>query len=878
MQDSNEEENLLRSVALQNARSIFIARQRTEEVNAQAQEQLREAASRLQLALAAGQLGDWSWDASADLVTLGPRAAEIFGLPPGKLVTRARIRESLHEDDVERARQTIERALVEHAVYSAEYRVKHPVRGLRWVAARGLGTYGQDGSITGMIGVFQDITDRKCAEDALRITQMRLQMAIEAGQMGHWEWVLSSGKVHWSPALQVIHGLVPGTFGGTFEDYKRDIHPEDLARVLANIQQSAQTGSDYRIEYRIIKPDESLSWIEARGKLFLDAQGNPERMAGICMDVTARKQAEEKLHEETRMLELLNQTGTVLATKLHLQALLQAVTDAATELSGAKLGAFIYVAVDEKGDDSILYSVCGAPVEAFAQFGQPRATPLFGPAFRGEAPIRSDDLLCDPRYGAWVQQHGVRDGELLPLRSYLGVPVIMNSGEVIGGLFFGHPETCIFTERTEQLIIGIAAQAAVAIENARLYEATQKASEDRQNLLESERAAHADSERANELKDEFLATLSHELRTPLNSILGWAQVLKLSATTPDFQRGLDAIERNARLQAQLIEDLLDMSRITSGKMRLDIQPVELIPVIEAAIETVRPAAEAKLIRIEKLFDADAGPIFGDPSRLQQIIWNLVSNAIKFTPKGGKVQVLTERVSSHMEISVADNGIGIKPEFLPYVFERFRQADATTTRAFGGLGLGLAIVKHLVELHGGAVRVKSGGPGQGTVFTVHLPLTAAHIDENVGGPVHPISPAISSDFKHSDLAGIKVLVVDDEADARELVKHVLRECEAEVLTASTAADALALIEQHRPDVLLSDIGMPNVDGYELLKRVRMLGVSRGGQLPAIALTAFARSEDRTRALRAGFLVHVAKPVEPSELVATVASVTGRTGIG
>jgi len=878
MQDSNEneEENLLRSVALQNARSIFLARQRTEEVNAQAQEQLREAASRLQLALAAGQLGDWSWDASADLVTLGPRAAEIFGLPAGQLVTRARMRESLHEDDAERARQAIDRALAERAVYSAEYRVKHPVRGMRWVAARGLGTYGPDGSITGMIGVFQDITDRKCAEDALRITQTRLQMAMEAGQMGHWEWVLSSGKVHWSPALEVIHGLVPGTFGGTFEDYKRDIHPQDLPRVVTRIQQSAKTGSDYRIEYRIIKPEGSLAWIEARGKLFLDTQGNPERMAGICMDVTARKQAEEKLRDETRMLELLNQTVTVLTTKLDLHALLQAVADAATQLSGAKFGAFVYIATDEKGDDSIIYSVCGVPVETFTQFGEPRATPLFGPAFRGEAPIRSDDLAGDVRYVEWMQQCGVPDVQL-PLRSYLGVPVIMNSGEVIGGLFFGHSETGIFTERTEQLIIGIAAQAAVAIENARLYEATQKASEDRQNLLESERAAHADSERANELKDEFLATLSHELRTPLNSILGWAQVLKLSATTPDFQRGLDAIERNARLQAQLIEDLLDMSRITSGKMHLDIRPVELIPVIEAAIETVRPAAEAKLIRIEKLFNAHTGPIFGDPSRLQQVIWNLISNAIKFTPKGGKVQILTERVGSHIVINVADTGIGIKPEFLPYVFERFRQADATTTRAFGGLGLGLAIVKHLVELHGGSVRVKSGGPGQGTMFTVHLPLTVVHTGENADGSVHP-GRTITSDFEPSDLAGIKVLVVDDEADARELVKHVLGECEAEVLTESTAAEALSLIEQHRPDVLLSDIGMPNVDGYELLRRVRMLCISRGGQLPAIALTAFARSEDRTRALRAGFLVHVAKPVEPSELVATVASVTGRTGIG
>jgi signal transduction histidine kinase/CheY-like chemotaxis protein len=451
----------------------------------------------------------------------------------------------------------------------------------------------------------------------------------------------------------------------------------------------------------------------------------------------------------------------------------------------------------------------------------------------------------------------------------------MNSGEVIGGLFFGHPETGVFTERTERIIVGIAAQAAVAVENARLYEAAQKASEERQGLLESERAARTEAERANELKDEFLATLSHELRTPLNSILGWAQVMKLSVTAADLQRGLEAIERNARLQAQLIEDLLDMSRITSGKMRLEIQSVELIPVIEAAIEIIRPAAEAKHIRVEKMFDPGAGPVFGDPSRLQQVIWNLVSNAVKFTPKDGKVQVLLERVNSHIEISVADTGIGIKPEFLPYVFERFRQADATTTRNFGGLGLGLSIVKHLVELHGGTVRVKSAGPGHGTTFSVHLPLTVVHRNDE-GERVHPKTPAVVSNFTRSDLSGLTVLVVDDEADARELVKHVLAECDAEVFTASTAAEALALIERERPDILLSDIGMPTMDGYQLLRQVRMLGASKGGQLPAIALTAFARSEDRTRALRAGFLVHVSKPVEPSELVATVASVAGRTG--
>lgn len=359
--------------------------------------------------------------------------------------------------------------------------------------------------------------------------------------------------------------------------------------------------------------------------------------------------------------------------------------------------------------------------------------------------------------------------------------------------------------------------------------------------------------------------------------MGWSQVLKLGASAADLQRGLDAIERNARVQAQLIEDLLDMSRITSGKVRLDIQPVDPIPIIEAAIETIRPAAQAKQIRVEKMLDPAAGPLYGDPSRLQQVIWNLLSNAVKFTPKDGKVQVLLERVNSHIEISVADTGMGIKPEFLPYVFDRFRQQDASTTRSFGGLGLGLAIVKHLVELHGGLVRVSSAGDGRGTTFVVHLPLTVIHRSDTDAPRSHPKSPQQAAvDFKHSDLYGIRVLLVDDEADARELVKHVLAQCDAQVLTANNAGEALAIIERDRPHVLISDIGMPVVDGYELLKRVRELGVSRGGHLPAIALTAFARSDDRTRALRAGFLVHVSKPVEPAELVATVASVVGRAG--
>ena len=575
-------------------------------------------------------------------------------------------------------------------------------------------------------------------------------------------------------------------------------------------------------------------------------------------DITERRRAELALREETRVLELLNRTGSMLASKLGLEAVVQAVTDAATQLSGAQFGAFFHNVANKNGESYTLYALSGAPREAFANFELPRNTPVFEPTFRGEGTVRSDDIRKDPRYGRMGPHYGMPTGHL-PVASYLAVPVVSRAGDVLGGLFFGHSEPGVFTERAERLVVGIASQAAVAIDNARLYEAAQ--------------AARAQAERMSEMKDEFLATLSHELRTPLSAILGWSQVLRRRPVDEaQLQHALDVIERNARVQTELIEDLLDMSRITSGKVRLDIQPLQPVAFVEAALQTVGPAAEAKGIRLEKLLDPTAGPVSGDPNRLQQVVWNLLSNAIKFTPKNGKVQVVLERVNSHIEVSVADTGVGIGAEFLPHVFERFRQADATTTRKFGGLGLGLAIVKHLVELHGGTVRAQSAGAGRGTTFTVRLPLTVVHRSPVAEPRRHPRAPMeVSEDYRVADLSGLRVLVVDDEADARELLRQVLVDCGAEVLCAGNATEALALLRREQPQLLVSDIGMPDADGYELLKQAR----AQGERLPAIALTAFARSEDRTRALRAGFLVHVSKPVEPSELVATVAAVAGRT---
>jgi signal transduction histidine kinase/ActR/RegA family two-component response regulator len=407
---------------------------------------------------------------------------------------------------------------------------------------------------------------------------------------------------------------------------------------------------------------------------------------------------------------------------------------------------------------------------------------------------------------------------------------------------------------------------------------------EREALLASERAARSEAERVSQVKDEFLATLSHELRTPLNAILGWSQILARDGgvrNEEDLAEGLRTIERNARAQTQIIEDLLDMSRIINGKVRLDVQRTDLPSIIEAALNTVLPAAQVKDIRVQKVLDPSAGPVMGDPNRLQQVFWNLLTNAIKFTPRGGRVQMVLERVDSHLEVSVVDSGEGIKPEFLPHVFDRFRQADATTTRRHGGLGLGLSIVKQLVELHGGTIRARSGGQGQGSTFVVSFPLTAVHPEPEPEEPArrHPRfgTAALPANGDCVTLSGVTVLVVDDEPDARTLVRRLLEDCKATVVTASSAAEALEMVRQNPPSVLVSDIGMPGEDGYALIGKVRALGKDRGGETPAVALTAYTRTDDRVRAIQNGFQMHVAKPVEPAELVMIVAALAGRAGM-
>lgn len=726
------------------------------------------------------------------------------------------------------------------------------------------------GTVVAASKIARDITERKRAEESMRRSEEELRAMADA--MPQLAWIAAAdGSVTW-----YNRGWYDYT-GKTFEQLEgwgwQTVHqPDVLPEVIRRWKHSVASGQAFEMEFPIRSAAGEFRWFLTRAAAVRDHAGHVARWFGTCTDIDEAKLNAEALREQARTLELLYETGTVVGSTIELEVLLQSVTDLATQLSGAEFGAFFYNTTDASGDSFLLYTLSGASREAFEKLGHPRATPLFGPTFAGEGVIRLDDVLADPRYGQWGPHNGMPPGHL-PVRSYLAVPVISRMGEVIGGLFFGHSEVGVFTAITERIIGGVAAQAGVAIDNSRLYEDLKSAAKEREFLLEAERAARSEAERVNIIKDEFLATLSHELRTPLNAILGWSQLLSVDANDPDdLKQGLEAIERNARAQTQLIEELLDMSRIISGKLRLDVQWTDLASVVNQAVESVRPSAEAKQIRLRKIMDPHPGPVSGDPTRLQQVFWNLLSNAIKFTPKQGTIDVLLERVNSHLEVTVRDNGSGIKPEALPLIFDRFRQADSSTTRTYGGLGLGLSIVKTLVELHGGSVRAESAGENQGAMFVVHLPLAPIRAGEL---REHPAGiKRMSTDLSQVRLSGVKVLVVDDEPDARELLKRVLTTCEAEVTTAESGPHALELILTHPPHVIVSDIGMPGMDGYEFMRRVRGLLPADAGKTPAVALTAFARSEDRTKAMLAGYQVHVAKPIEPQELAVTVESLVRR----
>jgi len=579
------------------------------------------------------------------------------------------------------------------------------------------------------------------------------------------------------------------------------------------------------------------------GADLLVAQGLAERAATAIDNARLFRDSEARRREA----EALGDVGRHLAESLDPAEVGRRTVETVRDLLDTRM-AVLYQADPASGELRMLAGV-GPTVEWNPVM--PRGTATVGLAIETRQPVTTPDVLSDPRIvlappsRARIERSGYR--------AVLAVPLLVQ-GRVVGALAVGDLQGRRFSADEARLLQTFASEAALALDNARLYA--------------EEHEARRAAEEASRTKDEFLAMLSHELRTPLTAMLGWVSMLRGGRLEPAAAaRGLEAVERNARLQLRLIEDLLDVSRIITGKFQLDPRPVDPGPVVEAAFEAVRPAAEAKGIRVEIALDRSAGPVWGDPARLQQVVWNLLSNAVKFTPRHGAVDVRLAREGAEVAIVVADTGIGIATDVLPHVFERFRQADSSTTRRHGGLGLGLAIVRHIVDAHGGTVEAASPGEGKGAVFTVRLPLiTPALVEPGDGGGAEPDA--------REDLAGVRVLVVDDDVDTLELVRVVLTAAGAEVRTALDAAGALAALREWRPDVLLADIGLPGEDGYALIHRVRALDAREGGRVPAGALTAYARASDRQRALASGFHAYLAKPVEPAALRRATAQLAGR----
>jgi PAS domain S-box-containing protein len=705
----------------------------------------------------------------------------------------------------------------------------------------------EEGRVIGASKIARDITARTQAEFAMR----RLAAIVESSDDAIVTKDLNGIITSWNAAAERMFGYTAQEVIG---QSIRILVPDELQSEEDVVLERIRAGNkiDHYETIRRRKDGARLN-ISLTVSPLRNESGEIVGASKVARDITERTLLVAEAREHATNTEKLNEVGTLVASTLDREAVVQKVTDVGTELTHAEFGAFFYnVRGSESGDTQMLYTLSGAARELFANLPLPRTTAV-APTFAGHESVRLDDVTRDRRDGQSFADHGMLPGNL-PVRSYLAVPVKGAGGDVLGRLLFGHSRAGAFTAQHEQLAAGVAAWASVALENARLY---------------------AEAQAANRTKDEFLAVLSHELRTPLNAIVGYSRLLRggiLSGEKSD--RALETLERNAIWLTQIVEDVLDVSRIVAGKIRLDVQPVELPIIVDNAVATIQPAADAKGVRVQSLIDPQVGPVSGDPSRLQQVVWNLVSNAVKFTPKAGRVQVRLERVDSHVEIVVSDTGIGIRADFLPYVFERFRQAEAGTTRKTGGLGLGLAIVRHIVEMHGGTVDASSAGEGHGATFRVRLPLMIVQPAALPARREHPRTERRQALSELGDLSGIHVLAIDDEEDALTLLRVVLESAGAIVTTMNSSIAALERIGAVKPHVLVVDLGMPEMDGFELIRRIRESTNMAVRNIPAAALTAFARSEDRTKALRTGFEMHLAKPVDPGELVASVATLARR----
>lgn len=690
-------------------------------------------------------------------------------------------------------------------------------------------------------------------------SEERYRLVLEGANDGIWDWHIAENQIYWNDRLFEITGLPVSQSPCTFEAFCELLHPDDQQSFIEALEAHLNGNLKFNVELRLRHTSGQYRYCMARARARRTNTGLPFRMSGTITDITERKQAEEALR-------FLAEASSILASSLDYKTTLVGIAKLVVP-SRADLCFFDIVTSDNQLQRVAWLYNEQYQEESFNQIENhtPSATDKNHPLLKALAtgtPLFIPDILdLDSVYTTHTRHQELI--EKFQIRSLITIPLLAHNRK-LGALTFALVEASGRTYSQEDLSLmeELGRRAALAIENSRLYREAQE---------------------ANRIKDEFLATLSHELRTPLNAMLGWAQLLKSRKLDPEKTiKAVEVIERNARSQTQMIEDLLDVSRIITGKLRLNFRNCNLSAVVEAALDTVRPAATAKGIELISYFDPEIGEVKGDSDRLQQVVWNLLSNAVKFTPSGGRVECSLTQSQTRAVIQVKDSGIGIKSEFLPYVFERFRQADSTTSRAYNGLGLGLAIVRHLVELHGGSVAADSGGDSTGATFTVSIPLVESEpvVTDGSAAAVIPNNPHPHEPeglFPPLPLAGLQLLVVDDELDTRELICVMLKHYGASVRSASSAQEALGLLDEFVPDVLVSDIGMPFQDGYAFIAQVRQRTPEQGGLLPALALTAYARDSDRAQALGAGFQLHLAKPVEPVDLVKAVVRLAGREEI-
>ncbi|MEH2312193.1 MAG: PAS domain S-box protein [Nostoc sp.] len=793
----------------------------------------------------------------------------------------------------------------------------------------------------------QEIAQRQQVEVSLMESEERLRLALDASQMGLWDWNIVTNQVIWSENHEVLFGLLPGSFEGTYEAFLKCVYREDRQSVMQVIAQALRQKTDYNNEFRIVRLDQSVHWISAKGKFIYDDQGQAVRMIGVCMEITVCKQAEESTRELTTQVQeqanilnailtasvdhiyIFNRRGcyqyvsrdgaTILGLKpqdiigktlpeLDLptdlveqvdnqrQAVMrtgQPIKDECEYLTANGVHYYEYILTALRNSNQTIEGVISVyrditehkRAEKSLRESEARFRRLFESNLIGVAFWNVDGFIIDAN-DAFLQLAGyTRDQfatldrinwrELTPVeykdlddRALLEVQTTGVSR--IYEKEYLHPNgkrvpivlRIALLNDSQDNYVAFVLDITDVSDELRLRKLAERECD---RLLEREKTARQQAEIANKIKNEFLGVLSHELRTPLNSLLGWSKMLrsrKFDEKTTNH--ALETIERNAKLQTQLIEDLLDVSRILQGKLNLNICPVSLVMVVEAALKTVQLAAQARSIQIQTIFDPTLRQVMGDPNRLQQVVWNLLSNAVKFTPTGGRVEIRLMEAANQAQIQVSDTGKGISPDFLSYVFDYFRQADGTTTRTFGGLGLGLVIVRKVVEMHGGKVQAESPGEGSGATFTVELPLLVRSEDVRCEE-----NESLDSEPESSLLSNTQVLVVDDEPDIRDLITFILQDYGMQVTAVSSAQEALQALSESIPDVLISDIGMPKTDGYMLMREVRARSPKLGGRVPAIALTAYAGEMNQQQALAAGFQMHISKPVDPDVLVKAIA---------